>query len=103
MIACGLFLATTAVAQEELCSCTQADIILDFTTSNPADIDFMEYFPWEVVSCSGKQVIVNLVTEDNPLLDSYFIDEDGNEKIYYEGQWVRFNEFKPQCLDTPIS
>ncbi|MBY0537987.1 hypothetical protein K2P47_01160 [Patescibacteria group bacterium] len=95
--------ATNATAQEALCTCTEAEVIHNFTTVNPDDIDFMEDFPWQVVSCSGSQVFVKLVTEDNPLLDSYVEDEDGNERIYYNGEWIRFDEFKPQCNDAPTS
>ncbi len=94
--------ATTASAQDALCTCSEAEIIYNFTTVNPDDIDFMEDFPWQVVSCSGSQVMVELVTEDNPLLDSYIMDEDGNERIYHDGQWVRFDEFNPAC-NTPTS
>lgn len=99
----ALTIATTANAQDALCTCTEAEVMYDFTTVNPNDIDFMEVFPWKVVSCSGTQVLVELVTEDNPLLDSYIMDEDGNERIYHDGQWVRFDEFKPTCGDAPTS
>lgn len=98
----AIAIATTASADDTQCTCSEAEIVYDFTTVNPDDIDFMEDFPWQVVSCDGTQVMVELVTEDNPLLDSYIMDEDGNERIYHDGQWVRFDEFNPAC-GTPTS
>lgn len=103
LVAALLAFATTASAQDALCTCSMADAVFDFTTVDPNDIEFMEDFPWQVVSCTGTQVQVNLVTEDNPLLDSYFLDEEANERIYYNGEWVRFDEFKPHCTDAPTS
>lgn len=99
----AMIITTSASAQNTLCTCSEAEIVYDFTTVNPNDIDFMEDFPWQVVSCSGTQVWVELVYEDNPLLDTYVIDEDGNERIYHDEQWVRFDEFSPTCNDTPSS
>jgi len=96
-------LLTTAVNAEEVCTCTEIENVYDFTTVDPNDVDYMEDFYWEVVSCTGHEVKVNLITEDNPLLDTYVPSEDGNELLLYGGKWVRFDEFKPQCGENQNS
>ena len=93
-------LATTSNAQE-LCTCTDQNY--HFTTENPDHEVYMEEYPWEVKYCVGSTVIVSLIGEDSPILDSYSLDEDGNQKLYYRGQWIRYDKFKPVCQDIPTS
>ncbi len=96
----SLFVGNQGIAQE-LCTCTDQNFT--FTTENPDHEIYMEEYLWEVKSCSGSKVIVNLIGEDSPILDSYSLDEDGNQKLYYEGRWIRYDEFNPICQDIPTS
>ncbi len=101
---------TTATAE---CFCGEESFF--YTTVNPADVDWMEDFPWAVHSIapvlmenfSGEQVQtcyvqVNLVTEDNPALDSYIMTDDGQDTIYFNGIWTPYSSFEeqvgPNCL-----
>ena len=97
----SVFFFGTVCNAQELCTCT--DSLYDFTTANPDDVEYMEDFLWEVQSCTGSTVIVKLVGEDSPIFDMYTEDEDGNQKLFYDGQWVRFDKFKPQCSNIPTS
>lgn len=90
-----------------------------YTTANPDDVDWMETFPWEVVSIEpifdmeqpGEPIVscdikVNLVAGDHPALETLEINDAGEEPIFFNGSWVTFSAFekvhRPSCV-APIS
>jgi hypothetical protein len=99
--------ATTNNAVAAECDCSGTDFGFHYITVNPDDIDYMEDFLWEIIDCrpitevsdTGEvfdtlQVRVNLVSEDNPHLETLTVDADGNEKVLIGDEWVRFDEFE---------
>ncbi|OIP78155.1 MAG: hypothetical protein AUK16_00815 [Parcubacteria group bacterium CG2_30_44_11] len=96
------FIPTVIVAE---CYCQ--DVGFWYDTVVPEDRDFMEYFPWRVISIepiydiqkNDEPIIncfvsVNLVTEDDPALDTY----TGQELIFYQGAWSTFEKFETNML-----
>lgn len=96
-----------AVAQDCTCSEPGFGSKFNYELTNKDDVPFMEEFPWQVVSCSpvydmrradepvvSYNIIISLVFEDNPLLDTYVTDPDENEKIAFRDNWVRFDQFE---------
>ena len=52
-------------------------------------------------------VMVNPIKSTSPLYETYFYENDGNEKIWVNGKWVRFDTFthgiKPEYCASPTS
>ena len=90
------FAVTQAQAQ---CSCENETPVYNFTTVDPNDTEWMEDFPWKFESCNGTEVRVSLVFEDNPLLDTYFIDKEENIRIFLNGKWQLFPEFNAWAIE----
>ena len=94
-------LASTPTLTAGECSCTEVEQIFDFVTVDITDMPWKNEFPWKFVSCEGDQVTIELVFEDNPLLDSYSMEADGNQPIFYHGAWTPFKDFvqlvEPEC------
>lgn len=97
--------SSSAGAQD--CSCTEAEYIFHFDVVNQDDRERMENYFWRFESAEpiydltqtgepviGCKVWVNLVFEDDPALEAYEPDADGNEKILVGTDWVRFDQLE---------
>ena len=105
-VLCLLMLAPN-MATAEGCACEGTDAAFFYTTANPDEAEFMEEFLWEIVSCEpvydlqeanepivSFDIEISFVMGDNPALETYFLDENENEKVLRHGQWMRFDEFE---------
>lgn len=99
-------LFSTVSAGAQVCSCTEVENVFDFVTVDDSDLDYMENYLWRYeysevaydLTVEGEptfcRVYVSLVGEDDPDLDSYVMEEDGNEKILVGRTWIRFDQFE---------
>ncbi len=93
----ALLSALAAPAASQECTCTEIEQLFDFQTANPDDAPWMEDELWEFKYCSGGTIYIGFVMGDHPGLDTYTLDEDGNDKFLIDGVWVRYDAL-PQIL-----
>jgi hypothetical protein len=115
----GILTLFANVASADDLTGTDAQIGYSLETVNPQDQDFIDDFVLQVVSCELAYdmrqpdepltyiVNVNLVADENPLLASYTATPDGNEQIWLNGKWIRFDMFvknlATECVPAPNS
>ncbi len=104
-----LFFATLpfgASAQEDEC---QIDAEIWFSTGYPEQDQYLCTFDWVVTeiqylpvnsfnATNTCMVLVNLISEGDPRLETLVIREDGNTQIHYAGKWFGMVDFEPMVL-----
>ena len=105
-----------AHAQEDEC---QIDAEIWFSTGHPEQDQYLCTFQWAVAdiqylpaggfnAIDTCMVLVELIGEDDPRIQTLVMREDGNAQIWYAGQWFGMVDFEPmvlgdECTSPPTS
>ena len=101
-----LTLPSGAQAQEDEC---HIDTEIWFSTGYSEQDQYLCSFEWAVDNIQHLpanefnasdtcMVLVNLIGENDPRLDTLVIRKDNNAQIWYAGQWFGMMDFEPMVL-----